>query len=119
MKIVQRTNTTVDEIISKYSAHPSVQKFKREFSSDKKFEIAYGNDKDINQIIKSYKKFQVGFLLSLLKCRLDIINCHITNIVNKDGIRTIAPEEDFPPVRVRVSFRVGCSFPRRQLPENQ
>ena len=41
-------DVTVDEIISKYSAHPSVQKIKREFSQDKKFELAYANAKHIN-----------------------------------------------------------------------
>ena len=43
----------IDEIISKYSAHPSFQKVKREFSSEKKFELSYANAKDINEIMKS------------------------------------------------------------------
>ena len=36
-------DATVDEIISKYSAHPSVQKIKRGFSHNKQFELAYAN----------------------------------------------------------------------------
>ena len=46
-----KDDATVDEIISKYSPHPSVQKIKRGFSQDKQFELAYANAKDINQII--------------------------------------------------------------------
>ena len=40
-------DATVDKIISKYSAHPSVQKIKGEFSLDKEFELAYASAKDI------------------------------------------------------------------------
>ena len=46
-------DATIDQIISKYSPHPSVQKIKREFSIDKEFELPYASTKDINQIIKS------------------------------------------------------------------
>ena len=34
-------DATVDEIISKYSAHTSVQKIKKEFSLDKEFELTF------------------------------------------------------------------------------
>ena len=34
-----RHDATVDKIVLKYSGHPSVQKIKREFSSDKEFEL--------------------------------------------------------------------------------
>ena len=46
-------DATVDKIIPNYSAHPSIQKIKREASVDKEFESAYASAKDINQIIKS------------------------------------------------------------------
>ena len=46
-------DATVDKIISKYSAPPSIQKLKREFSLNKEFELGYASAMDINQIIKS------------------------------------------------------------------
>ena len=82
-------DATVDEIISKYSAHPSVQKIKREFSLDKEFELVYANAKDINQmIIKSLNinkaKDPDGISDKFVKISVDIIDCHIANIINED-----------------------------------
>ena len=82
-------DATVDEIISKYSAHPSVQKIKREFSLDKEFELVYANAKDINQmIIKSLNinkaKNPDGISDKFVKISVDIIDCHIANIINED-----------------------------------
>ena len=41
-------DATADIIISKYSSHPSVQKIKRGFSTDKESELPYASTKDIN-----------------------------------------------------------------------
>ena len=63
----------IDKIISKYGSHPSVQKIKREFSIDKKFELDYASAKDINHMIKflniNKAKVQMESLLSSLKFR--------------------------------------------------
>ena len=81
-------DATVDKILSKYSSHPSVQKIKREFSLDKEFELPYASAKDINQIIKSLNikkaKGPDGISAKFVKISIDIIDCHIANIINKD-----------------------------------
>ena len=87
-------DATVDEIISKYSAHPSVQKIKREFSLDKKFDLAYANAKGNQtikyQIIKSLNakipkaKRPDGISAKFVKMLADIMDCHVANIINKD-----------------------------------
>ena len=78
----------MDKIISKYSAHPSVQKFKRKFSLDNELELAYAKAKDINQIIKllniNKAKGPDGMSAKFVKISADIIACHIANIINKD-----------------------------------
>ena len=82
-------DATVDKIIPNYSAHPSIQKIKREASVDKEFESAYASAKDINQIIKSLNANKAtgpdGISASFVKILYDIIDCHIANIVNKDN----------------------------------
>ena len=81
-------DATVDKIISKYSAHPSVQKIKMEFSLDKEFELGYASAKDINQIIKFQNINKVkgpdGISARFVKISADIIGCHIADIINKD-----------------------------------
>ena len=49
----KQDDATFNGIISKYSAHPSVYEIKKEFFSDEESELAYANDKHINQIIRS------------------------------------------------------------------
>ena len=77
-------DVTLDKIVSKYSAHPSVQKIKREFSLDKEFELAYASAKDINQIIKSLStnkaKGPDGISAKCVKISGNITDCHIANI---------------------------------------
>ena len=77
-------DVTLDKIVSKYSAHPSVQKIKREFSLDKEFELAYASAKDINQIIKSLStnkaKGPDGISAKCVKISGNITGCHIANI---------------------------------------
>ena len=103
-------DSTVDKVISKYSAHPSVQKIKREFSLDKEFELAYASAKDINQIIKSLNinkaKGPDGISAKFLKISADIIDCHIANIINKD-ISNNKFSENAETATVRLIFKEG------------
>ena len=79
---------TVDKIISKYSAHPSIPKIKREVFQAKEFELAYANAKDINQIIKYLNVIKAegpdGISSKFVNMLAHIIDCHIANIINKD-----------------------------------
>ena len=81
-------DATVDKIISKYSAPPSIQKLKREFSLNKEFELGYASAMDINQIIKSLNinkaKGPDGISAKFVKILADIIDCYLANIINKD-----------------------------------
>ena len=82
-------DATVDKVISKCCAHPSVQKIKREFSLDKEFELAYASAKDINEIIKSLNinkaKGPDEISPKFIKILADIIDCHIANIQHIHG----------------------------------
>ena len=75
-------DATVDKI-SKYSAHPSVQKIKREFYLDKELELAYANAKNINQIIKSINvtkaKGPDEISAKFIKMLANNIDCRIVN----------------------------------------
>ena len=103
-------DATVDKIISKYSAHLSVQKIKREFPLDKEFELAYASAKDINEIIKSLNinkaKGPDGISPKFIKILADIIDCHIANIINKDLSNKIF-SENAKTATVRPIFKEG------------
>ena len=81
-------DATVDKIISKYSAPPSIQKLKREFSLNKEFELGYASAMDINQIIKSLNinkaKGPDGISGKFVEISADIIDCNISNIINEN-----------------------------------
>ena len=81
-------DATVDKIISKYSAPPSIQKLKREFSLNKEFELGYASAMDISQIIKSLNinkaKGPDGISGKFVEISADIIDCNISNIINEN-----------------------------------
>ena len=85
-------DATIDQIISKYSPHPSVQKIKREFSIDKEFELPFASAKDINQIIKSLNiskaKGPDGISAKFVKISADIINEDISNNKFSENAKT-------------------------------
>ena len=105
-----KDNAPVDKFITKDSAHSSAKKIKKEFSSDKEFEIAYANVKDINQIIKSLNvsktKGPNGISAKFVKVFVDIIYCHITNITNKE-ISHDKYSESANTVNLRAIFKKG------------
>ena len=99
-------DATVDEIISKYSAHPSFQKIKSGFSLDKEFELAYANAKDINQIINSLNVNKVKGPDGISAKFLKMFDCHIANIINK-GISNNKFSENAKTATLRPIFKKG------------
>ena len=103
----KQDDAILDEILSKYSAHPSVQKIKRKFSQDKESELTYANAKDINQIMKSLNinkaKVPDGISANFVKISADIIGCHIAN---KD-ISNNKFSENAKTATVRPTFKRG------------
>ena len=96
-------DATADKIISKYSAHSSVQKIKRESSLDKEFELAHASAKDMNQIIRSLNINKANKFVKFVKILADIIDSHTTNINNISNNKDISTKHCLKSVQ-RQSF---------------
>ena len=79
---------TVKEIMSVYSNHPRIRKFKNLCVPENKFDLPYASTSDINKIIKSLNvnkaKGRDGISAKFVKMSANVIDCHFANIINSD-----------------------------------
>ena len=76
---------TLKEIISVYSDYRSIQKIKRVFNTDSKFDLSKPTASDIKKIIKFLDTNKAtgpdGILAKLVQMSANVIGCYLSNIV--------------------------------------
>ena len=84
-------------IINEYKNHPAILKIKEVFDENEVFNLPKADPSDINKIIKSLNSKKAtgadGIPPKLVKTAANIIDVHLTNILNNDISRARFPEE--------------------------
>ena len=79
---------TVSKILKHYENHPSVSKIKRNQNVTLNFDLPTAEVEDINKIINSLNPRKAtgpeGIPVKILKIARDVIDTHLTNIINRD-----------------------------------
>ena len=80
--------SSVKSIIDKYSNHPSVLKIKENIDVECCFDLPKAEVEEINRILKSLNVKKAtgpdGIAPKFVKMSANIIDCHLTNIINND-----------------------------------
>ena len=84
---------TVQSIIQKYQTHPSILNIKSKNTAKNTFDIPAATSRQINKIIKELNaKKATGpdkIPPKIVRLSANIINSHLTNIINSDLLRFI------------------------------
>ena len=87
-EVQENDAATIKSIIDKYQNHSSILNIKNNIKTDKTFDIPHATTEQINKIIKNLNpKKATGpdkIPPKILRLSADIIDCHITNFINKD-----------------------------------
>ena len=79
---------TVNKILKHYENHPSVSKVKCNQNETLNFDFPTANVEDINKIVKSLNPRKAtgldGIPVKILKIGRNVIDSHLTNIINRD-----------------------------------
>ena len=78
--------TSVDAIISNYKHHPSINQIRKQCSNPKIYRFPEATKEEINILIKRLNPKKAtgpdGIPLKLTKLSADVIDKHLTNIIN-------------------------------------
>ena len=86
--LAENDSVTIDKIIKHYENHPSICKIKNNQNKNKTFEFPEAKVENINKIIKSLNPKKAtgpdGIPIKVIMSANNIIDSHITNIINQD-----------------------------------
>ena len=80
---------SVDAIINNYKNHPSINQIRKECSNPKIYSFPEAKKEEINILIKRLNPKKAtgpdGIPLKIIKLSADVIDKHLTNIINTDS----------------------------------
>ena len=106
--LAENDSVTIDKIIKHYENHPSICKIKNNQNKNKTFEFPEAKVENINKIIKSLNPKKAtgpdGIPIKVIMSANNIIDSHITNIINQD-LNIDKYSEEAKTVLVRPLFK--------------